>query len=44
MTTSDPYVAANYGRPVAERGERYQRAHETVQIVQALWGSWEKAA
>lgn len=44
VTTSDPAVAANYGRPVAERSERYQRAHETVQIVQALWGSWEEDA
>lgn len=44
VTTSDPLVAANYGRPVAERNERYQRAHESVQIVQALWGSWEKDA
>jgi FMN-dependent oxidoreductase (nitrilotriacetate monooxygenase family) len=44
VTTSDPYVAANYGRPVAERGERYRRAHEMVQIVQALWGSWGRAA
>jgi FMN-dependent oxidoreductase (nitrilotriacetate monooxygenase family) len=44
VTTSDPAVAANYGRPVAERAERYQRAHETIQIVQSLWGSWEKDA
>lgn len=44
VTTSDPAVAANYGKPVAERSERYQRAHESIQIVQALWGSWEKDA
>jgi len=44
VTTSDPAVAANYGRPVAERSERYARAHESVQIVQALWGSWEEDA
>ncbi|MGZ4531612.1 MAG: NtaA/DmoA family FMN-dependent monooxygenase [Mycobacteriaceae bacterium] len=44
VTTSDPTVAANYGKPVAERSERYQRAHETIQIVQALWGSWERDA
>lgn len=44
VTTSDPAVAANYGKPVAERTERYQRAHESIQIVQALWGSWEKDA
>ncbi|MGC0237798.1 LLM class flavin-dependent oxidoreductase [Arthrobacter sp. SD76] len=44
VTTSDPAVAANYGKPVAERSERYQRAHESIQIVQALWGSWQKEA
>jgi FMN-dependent oxidoreductase (nitrilotriacetate monooxygenase family) len=44
VTTSDPAVAANYGRPVADREERYQRAHEAIQIVQALWGSWEADA
>jgi FMN-dependent oxidoreductase (nitrilotriacetate monooxygenase family) len=44
VTTSDQMVAANYGRPVAPRDERYQRAHETIQIVEALWGSWEEDA
>jgi alkanesulfonate monooxygenase SsuD/methylene tetrahydromethanopterin reductase-like flavin-dependent oxidoreductase (luciferase family) len=44
VSTSDPAVAANYGRPVTERNARYQRAHESVQIVQALWGSWERDA
>jgi FMN-dependent oxidoreductase (nitrilotriacetate monooxygenase family) len=44
VTTSDPAVAASYGKPVGERNARYQRAHEAVQIVQALWGSWERDA
>jgi FMN-dependent oxidoreductase (nitrilotriacetate monooxygenase family) len=44
VTTSDPAVAANYGKPVAERSERYQRAHESIQIVQGLWGSWQQDA
>jgi FMN-dependent oxidoreductase (nitrilotriacetate monooxygenase family) len=44
VTTSDPAVAANYGKPVVGRSERYQRAHESIQIVQALWGSWEQDA
>jgi FMN-dependent oxidoreductase (nitrilotriacetate monooxygenase family) len=44
VTTSDANVAANYGRPVAERAERYARAHEAIQITQALWGSWEEGA
>lgn len=44
VTTSDSAVAANYGKPVAGRSERYQRAHESIQVVQALWGSWEQDA
>ncbi len=44
VTTSDPLVAANYGQEIAPRPERYERAHETIQIAQALWGSWEKDA
>jgi FMN-dependent oxidoreductase (nitrilotriacetate monooxygenase family) len=44
VTTGDAAVAANYGRAVAERAERYARAHEVIQITQALWGSWEKDA
>ena len=44
VTTSDQLVAANYGKSVADRPERYQRAHESIQIVQSLWGSWEKDA
>ncbi len=44
VTTSDAGVAANYGSEIAPRPQRYQRAHETIQIVQALWGSWGKDA
>jgi FMN-dependent oxidoreductase (nitrilotriacetate monooxygenase family) len=44
VTTSDPNAAANFGQQIAPRPERYQRAHETIQIAQALWGSWEKDA
>lgn len=40
VTTSDPAAAANYGQAVAERPERYGRAHEMLQVVEALWGSW----
>ncbi|RUR03535.1 NtaA/DmoA family FMN-dependent monooxygenase [Labedella endophytica] len=43
-TTSDPNAAANFGQTIAERPERYGRAHEVIQIVQALWGSWEEDA
>lgn len=43
-TTSDPNAAANFGQQIADRPERYGRAHEAIQIVQALWGSWEEDA
>lgn len=44
VTTSDPGAAANFGQTVAPRAERYQHAHETIQIVEALWGSWQQDA
>ncbi|TCV67424.1 NtaA/DmoA family FMN-dependent monooxygenase [Neorhizobium sp. S3-V5DH] len=44
VPTSDPAIAANYGRSLPPRGEKYQRLHESIQIVQALWGSWEEGA
>jgi len=44
VTTSDPAAAANFGAQVASRKERYDMAHESIQIVQALWGSWEEDA
>ena len=44
VPTSDPAIAANYGRELPPRAEKYQRLHESVQIVQALWGSWEADA
>lgn len=44
VPTSDPAAAANYGRAVMPREDRYERLHEFVQIVQALWGSWEQGA
>jgi FMN-dependent oxidoreductase (nitrilotriacetate monooxygenase family) len=40
----DPAVAANFGRELPPRGEKYERLHEVVQLVQALWGSWEQDA
>lgn len=40
VTTSEPLAAANFGARVANRKERYDMAHESIQIVQALWGSW----
>lgn len=44
VTTSHPLAAANFGAQVANRKERYAMAHESIQIVQALWGSWEEDA
>ncbi|MFD5140825.1 NtaA/DmoA family FMN-dependent monooxygenase [Streptomyces sp. NPDC058378] len=44
VTTSHPEAAANFGSPVPPRTEKYERADEFVQIVQALWGSWERDA
>lgn len=44
VTTSDPAVAANYGVAPLPRAERYERAEETLQIVQSLWGSWKEDA
>ncbi|QKJ94685.1 NtaA/DmoA family FMN-dependent monooxygenase [Agrobacterium pusense] len=44
VTSSGEDVAANYGRSLPSSSDRYGRAHETVQLVQALWGSWGKDA
>jgi FMN-dependent oxidoreductase (nitrilotriacetate monooxygenase family) len=44
VTTGDPGSAANFGAQIAPRPERYQRAHEAIQIAQALWGSWANDA
>jgi FMN-dependent oxidoreductase (nitrilotriacetate monooxygenase family) len=44
ITSSGEDVAANYGRRIPSSEERYGRAHEVVQLTQALWGSWGKEA
>lgn len=44
VTSSGQDVAANYGRRLPSSADRYGRAHETIQLVQALWGSWGKEA
>lgn len=44
VPTSDPSSMANFAsRPLA-RHEKYERLHEMVQVVQALWGSWGEEA
>ena len=44
VTSSGDDVAANYGRQIPSSADRYGRAHEAIQLVQALWGSWGKDA
>jgi FMN-dependent oxidoreductase (nitrilotriacetate monooxygenase family) len=44
VTTSHPGAAMNFGDSVPSRVERYEQAHEFIQIVQALWGSWGEDA
>lgn len=44
VTTNDPLIAANYGERIADRTTRYERAHEFIQTVQNLWGSWGETA
>jgi FMN-dependent oxidoreductase (nitrilotriacetate monooxygenase family) len=44
VTSSGEDVAANFGRRIPSSADRYGRAHEMVQLVQALWGSWGQDA
>lgn len=44
ITSSGEDVAANYGRRIPSSEDRYGRAHEVIQLMQALWGSWGKDA
>lgn len=44
VTSSGEDVAANYGMRIPSSADRYGRAHEMVQLVQALWGSWARDA
>lgn len=44
VTTSNPSAAENFGAPIPARSEKYARAHEMIQVVEALWGSWERDA
>lgn len=44
ITSSGDDVAANYGRRIPSSEDRYGRAHEALQLVQSLWGSWGKDA
>lgn len=44
ITSSGDDVAANYGTKIPSSEDRYGRAHEAIQLIQALWGSWGKEA
>lgn len=44
VTTSTEQAAANFGAQIPPREVKYAKAHEMIQIVEALWGSWEKDA
>lgn len=44
VTSSGQDVAANYGVRIPSSQDRYGRAHEFIQLVQALWGSWQQDA
>ena len=44
ITSSGDDVAANYGTRIPSSEHRYDRAHEAIQLIQALWGSWGKEA
>ncbi|BBE24621.1 nitrilotriacetate monooxygenase (plasmid) [Arthrobacter sp. MN05-02] len=44
VTTSTPAAALNFGADIPDRRARYERAHEVVESVQALWGSWQDDA
>jgi FMN-dependent oxidoreductase (nitrilotriacetate monooxygenase family) len=49
VTSSDPYAWNNFGRPGSTgvqppRDERYRRAAEFIDVVRALWDSWDDDA
>lgn len=44
VTSSGEDVASNYGRKIPSSEDRYGRAHEVIQLIQSLWGSWGKDA
>jgi FMN-dependent oxidoreductase (nitrilotriacetate monooxygenase family) len=44
ITSSSGDVAAIYGKRLPSSVERYGQAHEVIQLIQSLWGSWGKNA
>lgn len=44
VTTLNHNQSANYGETLRPTGERYERAHEFIQVCRTLWESWEPDA
>ncbi|TWT11998.1 NtaA/DmoA family FMN-dependent monooxygenase [Streptococcus sp. sy004] len=44
VTTSTQATGANFGQAIPTYQERYGRAHEFIEAVQGLWGSWGQTA
>lgn len=44
VTSSTPAAVENFGIPMKSRTERYEQAHEVIEVVQKLWGSFGKDA
>lgn len=45
VTSGNPAEAYNFGREAHyQHGERYERAHEFIQVVKGLWDSWDDDA
>jgi FMN-dependent oxidoreductase (nitrilotriacetate monooxygenase family) len=40
----EPDAFASFGRQLPAREDKYERLHEVMQLVHALWGSWELEA
>lgn len=40
----EPDAFANFGKKPPARENKYERLHEVMQVVQALWGSWGQEA
>jgi long-chain alkane monooxygenase len=44
VTSLNHNQSANYGEPFKPTDERYERAHEFIQVCRKLWDSWDEGA
>ena len=44
MTTLNHNQSANYGEDLKPTDERYDRAHEFMEVCRKLWASWDEDA